>query len=210
VLPELVVADQAAERLATRRAELVLVYLLEQPALVELDGLGEVVEQVLLAGVQHPDGEGGAGLAVLDEVGEPAPGRLELLEVVRVHDLVQLVAQQLVDLRHRRIDGGHDVAAGRDVAFRDLADELSQDAGGVRALQVVARPHPAFEDGVEESDLGRVRSAGGLFLCGVAHFDSSGVSSEVTPIDSFRLSSSPPLLSSTLPRSSSSRSLPSS
>ena len=46
---ELVVADQRAVRLAAGRAELVLVELLEDLALVELDGLVQVLEQVALA-----------------------------------------------------------------------------------------------------------------------------------------------------------------
>src|SRR5262245_3399349 len=210
VLFELEVADQGAERLPPRRPELVLVDLLEQPALVELDGLGEVVEQVFLAGVQHADRERGAGLAVLDQIEEAAPRRLELLEFGRMHDLVELRGQQLIDLRDRLVDGGDHVAAGGDVALADLAHELGEDSRGVRALQIVSGAHPTLEDGVEESDLGCSRPAGGLLLCGVAHFDSSGASSGVTPIAPFSWSSSPPLLSSTLPSSSSSRSLPSS
>src|SRR5262249_34291746 len=137
---------------------------------------------------------------------------LQLLELRRVHDLVELRAEQLVDLRHRLVDRGDDVLAGRDVAFADLADELAEDAGGMCALHVVARPHAAIEDGVEERDLGGSCAAGGLLLRRVAHFASSSfeVSSPVTPIAPFSVSSSPPLLSSTLPSSSSSRSLPSS
>src|SRR5262245_13129997 len=212
VLAELVVADQAAERLAAGRAELVLVDLLEQPALIELDGLREVVEQVLLARVEDADAQRLARLRAIHEVEQPAPGRLQLLELQRVHDLVELPTEQLVDLRHRLVDRRDDVPAGRDVALADLAHELAEDAGCVCALHVVARPHAAFEDGVEERDLGGGCAAGGLLLRRVAHFDSSSLdgASAVTPIAPFSVSSSPPLLSSTLPSSSSSRSLPSS
>ena len=49
LLAELVVADQHAVRLAAELAVLLLVDLLEQGALVELDGLLQVLEQVVLA-----------------------------------------------------------------------------------------------------------------------------------------------------------------
>ena len=58
VAAELVVADQHPVRLAAELAVLFLVDLLEQRALVELDGLLQVLEQLLLLDVQDPDLEG--------------------------------------------------------------------------------------------------------------------------------------------------------
>ena len=52
VVAELVVADQQPERGAAEHAVLFLVDLLEQRALVELGGLLEVLEQVLLRDVE--------------------------------------------------------------------------------------------------------------------------------------------------------------
>ena len=55
VVGELVVADQRAVGLAAGRAELVLVELLEDLALVELDRLVHVLEQLALGDVEHLD-----------------------------------------------------------------------------------------------------------------------------------------------------------
>ena len=63
VAAELVVADQHAVGLAAELAVLLLVDLLEQGALVELDGLLQVLEQLLLADVEDPDLQVLAGLA---------------------------------------------------------------------------------------------------------------------------------------------------
>ena len=95
---ELVVADEHAVRLAAELAVLLLVDLLEQRALVELDGLLQVLEQVLLADVQDADLELLAGLGLVDEVVQAAPGGFQLLELRGVHDLVELRGELLVDL----------------------------------------------------------------------------------------------------------------
>ena len=65
---ELVVADQRAVRLAAGHAELVFVDLLEDLALVELDRLVQVLDQLPLGDVEHLDLEHGAGLGVHDQV----------------------------------------------------------------------------------------------------------------------------------------------
>ena len=119
---ELVVADQHAVGLAAELAVLFLVDLLEQLALVELDGLLEVLEQLLLLDVQDADLEVLARLALIDEIVQAAPGRFQLLEVGVVHDLVELGGQLLVDLADPELDVGLDVL-GDDLARLDHAFE---------------------------------------------------------------------------------------
>ena len=103
---EVIVADQAAVGLAAELAELVLVELLEQRALVPLGVRIEpqVPVELLLGDVHDPDLEVRVGLRVEDEVVQPAPGALDLLEFRRVEDLVHLRGQLLVEPRDHLLD----------------------------------------------------------------------------------------------------------
>ena len=112
-LVEVVVADQAAERLAAELAVLRLVDLLEQRALipgralVAFQGLAEVG----LADVHEADLQHLVGFGVVDEIVQPAPRAFELLEVLVVQDQVDLLGELLVELRDDRLDRLDDVGA---------------------------------------------------------------------------------------------------
>ncbi len=103
--PEVVIANQHPVRLAAELAILLLVDLLEQGALIEFRGFLQVLGQVTLADVQHPDLEGLSRFRLVDQVVEAAPASLQLLKVGMVHDLIELIRQFLVD----RGDPGQDV-----------------------------------------------------------------------------------------------------
>ena len=60
MVAELIIADQRAIRLAAEDSVLGFIDFLEQPALIELRRLFEVLEQVLLRGVEYADFERGA------------------------------------------------------------------------------------------------------------------------------------------------------
>ena len=104
MLPEFVVAYQRAKRSSAEYAVLFFVDLLEQSALIEFRSLLDVAKKFLLGCVQHPDLEADAGLAVVHQVLQPAPGALELLKRRVVQDFVQLEREQVIDLRDARID----------------------------------------------------------------------------------------------------------
>jgi hypothetical protein len=112
-LVEVVVADQAAERLAAELTVFRLVDLLEQRALIPGRALVALQRfpEILLADVHEADLEHLVGLGVVDQVVQPAPGALELLEVRVMQDQVDLLGQLLVQLRNDRFDGLDDVAA---------------------------------------------------------------------------------------------------
>ena len=76
----LVIANQRPVRLAAGRAELVLVDLLEQLALIEFDRARQVAEQLAFRQVDHAQLQVRARLAVHDEVVQPAPAAFELPE----------------------------------------------------------------------------------------------------------------------------------
>ncbi len=105
MVDELVVADQRPVGLAAGRAELVLVELLEQLALVELDRPVQVLEQLPLGDVEHLDLQLGAGLAVHHQVVQAAPGAFHLLELGRVHDGRELLGDLGVEGLDARLDG---------------------------------------------------------------------------------------------------------
>ena len=135
---EVVVADQEAERLAAELAELLLVDLLEDGALVP-GGAAELLEvlgQVLLGDVEDLDLQGLVGFGVVDEVGEAAPGGFELLEVLVVHDGVDLLGQLGVDGGDHRLDGaervvGDEAGAGEGLGGEGVDGALDGLAGAV-------------------------------------------------------------------------------
>ncbi len=79
-LAEFVIADQRCERRAAEDAELFFVDLLEQRALIELGRALQIAQQVLLADVQDLDLQLVAGLALVQQILQPAPGAFQLLE----------------------------------------------------------------------------------------------------------------------------------
>src|SRR5215510_12152041 len=100
-MAEVVVGDQAAIGLAAELAELLLVDLLEQRALVPARARVEpqVAIDLVLRDVHHPDLELRIGLRVEDEMMQSAPGALDLLELGRMQDLVDLRGELLVEPR---------------------------------------------------------------------------------------------------------------
>ena len=99
---EVVVADQAAERLAAELAVLLFVDLLEERALVPGRALvtsSSVLPSSFLRDVHDADLQHLVGLGVVDQVVQAAPRAFQLLEVVVVQDQVDLLGQLLVDLR---------------------------------------------------------------------------------------------------------------
>ena len=122
---EVVVADQAAVGLAAELAELVLVDLLEQRALVPARARIEpqVAVELVLRDVHDPDLEHRVGLGVEDEIVQPAPGALDLLEFRRVQDLVHLRGELLVDPRDHLLDRVEDVVLDERRVRERLLDE---------------------------------------------------------------------------------------
>ena len=124
-MAEIVVADQAAERLAAQLAEFVLVDLLEQRALVPA-GIRiepQVAIELVLGDVHHPDLEIGVGLGIEDEIVQAAPGAFDLLEFRRVKDFIHLRGQLLVEPRDHLLDGVEDVGLDDGRIFQRLADQ---------------------------------------------------------------------------------------
>ena len=105
-LVEMVVADQAAEGLAAELAELRLVDLLEQRALVpfRVGIVAQVAVELVLGDVHDPELEGRVGLGIVGQVAEPAPGALDALELRRVHDRVHLGGELLVETGDHLLD----------------------------------------------------------------------------------------------------------
>src|SRR5262249_2441710 len=93
-----VIPDQAAEGLAAELPVLSLVELLEDRALVPRDALValERPSEIRLGDVHDADLQHLVGLGVGDQVVEPAPGALDLLEGLVVHDEIDLLAELLV------------------------------------------------------------------------------------------------------------------
>src|SRR6516225_7349088 len=109
---EVVVAHQAAVRVAAELAELLLVDLLEDRALVPGGALValERLVQLALGDVHHPNLEHLVGLGVVDEMVQAAPGAFELGEVGVVQDQVDLLGQLLVQRGDQGLDRVVDVA----------------------------------------------------------------------------------------------------
>ena len=150
VAAELVISDQHAVGGAAEGAVLFFVDLLEQRALVELGRRLEVLDQVLLGRIQHVDFHVGAGLGLIGQIFQTAPGSLELLELAGVHDFIELIGQQGIDFRDTRVEDRDQVLARRDFAFEHLVDQLVDQVAGPGALGFRTR-HAAFgNDAVQQ------------------------------------------------------------
>ena len=125
---ELVVAQQAGERLAAEDPELLFVDLLEHLALVELGHALQVAQDLLFSGVEDLELQVDPGLAVLHQVPDAAPGGLQFLEFRVVQDLVDLQREQVVDLRDALVDHRLQVRRDRHLPVQHLLDELRHQA----------------------------------------------------------------------------------
>ena len=134
MIREFVVADHGAVGLAARRAKLGFVDLLEDLALIELDGLVQILEQLPLRDVHDADLELGAGLGVHHEVMHAPPRAFQLLEVGVVHDRGQLLRHRRVDRRDRLIDRLRDALVERHRSLERLFDEGADEFVATRLL----------------------------------------------------------------------------
>jgi hypothetical protein len=123
-----IVADQAAERLAAELAVLLRVDLLEQRALIPCRALVALqrLPEIELADVHEPDLEHLVALGVVHQVVQAAPRSLELLEVGMMQDQVDLLGKLRVQLGDDRLDGLDDIGADqfrlRERLFRQRPD----------------------------------------------------------------------------------------
>ncbi len=103
---EVVVTDDATERLAAEDAILLLVDLLEDRALIPRRSL-ELLESFmnfLLGDIHDLYLEHLVGFGLVAEILEPSPRAFELLEIRVVENLIQLIGQLVVDRRDVRLD----------------------------------------------------------------------------------------------------------
>jgi hypothetical protein len=127
---EFIVADQRAERLAAERAEFAGVNALEGVALVKVGGLGQILADVRLRGVEHLDLQHRVRERVLDEVMQAAPRPLELEKIRVMHDRRDLVGQLQVDQRDRLVERHGQILRISDCsAQRFLGQRLQQQLG---------------------------------------------------------------------------------
>ncbi len=164
---DFIVADQRAERCAAEGAELFLVDLLEQRALVEIDRGLEVAHQVALGRIQRLDLDHRAGLRFLDQVRHAAPGAFQLLEFRCVHHGAQLRRDQAVQLGHAGIERRRQVVRHHHGAVQHFLDQLADDVLGTRVFGVGLGNTALLDDLVEQAGIGngrRLRGDCGLRL----------------------------------------------
>ncbi len=157
------VADQCAVGRAAEGAELLLVDLLEDRALVELQGRLEVLDELLLGRVHHADLLAGVGGGILDQVLEPGPAALELLEFGRMHDGRQLLRDHPVQFGHAGVDRGRQIVRHHHRAVHDLADQLGDDVARALVLGAGFGDPALLDDLVEQA--GFEGDRGGVGRC---------------------------------------------
>src|SRR5207244_3334537 len=99
----------------------------------------------LLADVQHADLQARAGLGVHDEVVEPPPRALELLELLVVHDRGELLRDGAVDGLDRLVEGGGQALVPLHRALEGLRRQRLQQLLGARALGLLGRADRLLE-----------------------------------------------------------------
>src|SRR5262249_30753981 len=128
--------------------------------------------------VEHLDLQRGARLAIHDEVGQPAPGPLQLLEVGVVQDGGQLLGQRLVDGLHARLDRARDVLVKGEGPLHGLIDQGGDQLLGAVALGLRGDgDHLVERDGVGGGGGRGRRGGGGLFGGTHGYFPPSGAAS---------------------------------
>ena len=135
------------------------VELLEQDAHVVVDRTFQVFQQLFFRHIQQAQLEIGAGFGAVDHVMQAAPRAFQLLEVRVVHQCIELVAEDLVDLGDAFVDHRDDALVRRRLhAFvQHLGGELPQQFFRVCVLRWLDC-HLAFQDDtVQQAQL-----AGGL------------------------------------------------
>src|SRR5271157_1561094 len=124
MLAEFVVADERRKRLAAKDAEFIFIDLLEHHALIEFGSALQVAQQFFLADVENGELEHGVGFALVHQVLDAAPARLQLLKSRMVKDFIQLQRDKMIDLGDARVDRGIGVARELHLAFEHLRHEL--------------------------------------------------------------------------------------
>ncbi|MNP62042.1 hypothetical protein D3C76_1572850 [compost metagenome] len=81
---------------------------------------------------------------------QAAPGGFQFLQVGVVQDLVQLIADQLVDLADAVVDHGHRVLVDGHAFVEHLGGELREHVAGVILLTVIMGHAALGDDAVEQ------------------------------------------------------------
>ena len=104
---EVVVAHDAAKRLATELAVLLLVDFFEDRALVPAHALVALqgAAQLLLGDAHKADLQHLVGFGIVHQVAQAAPGAFQLLELLVVNDLVHLLRKLLVNTGNQVLNG---------------------------------------------------------------------------------------------------------
>ena len=86
-----------------------------------------------------------AGFGVHDEVVQAAPRRLQALELLMMHDFIELRADQVVQIGDAILNPLRDVEIGRIGLLNDAVDKFLDQAPGGPASLGIGIPHePAF------------------------------------------------------------------
>lgn len=99
-----VVADHACDRLTAELTVAGGVGMLVEAAAGDVAGVLEVLQQFFLGDVQHVELDVLAKIRAIDQQLQPAPGRLQLLELRLMQDDVHLLAQGAVDFGDHLVD----------------------------------------------------------------------------------------------------------
>ncbi len=97
---KVIVADNTTNRFTTKLAIFFFVHTLENRALVPAHALIalERATKLLLGDAHHPNLQQFIGLRIVHQVMQAAPGAFQLLELLIVHDQVDLFGQLVIDL----------------------------------------------------------------------------------------------------------------
>ncbi|KAG0943082.1 hypothetical protein G6F31_014776 [Rhizopus arrhizus] len=148
-----VVTDQRAERCTAERAEFLLVDLLEQRALVEVDGRLEVLDQVLLRRIEDLDLHVRASGGLLAQVMQAPPAAFQLLEGLGVHDRAELLGNDPVDLGDACVKGQVEVVGDHHGTVEDFLRQGGDDVLGAIMLGLGLGDLALLDDLVEQARL---------------------------------------------------------
>ena len=150
---KVIVANQQRIRIATEGAVLFLVHLLEQNAHVVVNSRLQVLEQLLLGHVHQTQFQGGAGFSAKHHIAQANPRGLQRLKIWVMHDGVQLVGQNLIDLRNALIDHRDHAFVRRTfhALIQNLGRKLTQKFLGIDTLRGLGSHFSLLDDSIQEA-----------------------------------------------------------
>ena len=148
---EFVVSDHCSKWFAAEDAIAFFIHFFENRGLIEFGSPLQIAKQFFLGNIQDLDFKSCARFTLVQQVFQPAPGRLQFLELGVVQNLVQLDRYQVVDLSDASVDHRFGVSRHRHRSFQKLCDEFANQILSTLARCCILAETALIDDLIQET-----------------------------------------------------------